>query len=110
MLLYSGKHEGVCPEYIQTDFSITGDSSAVFFFDYSGSLLTPAPYFFLHPLTRVHTQPQVPQFLLEAGFQKIACTQPRRIACISLAKRVGYETLNEYSSEIAYQVSEWSVW
>lgn len=48
---------------------------------------------------------QVPQFLLEAGFQKIACTQPRRIACISLAKRVSYETMNEYGTEIAYQVS-----
>uniref|UniRef100_A0A2C9JVF9 RNA helicase n=1 Tax=Biomphalaria glabrata TaxID=6526 RepID=A0A2C9JVF9_BIOGL len=47
---------------------------------------------------------QVPQYLLEAGYQKIACTQPRRIACISLAKRVGYETLNEYGSEVAYQV------
>eukprot|EP00731_Ephydatia_muelleri_P016761 Em0009g1185a len=47
---------------------------------------------------------QVPQYLLEAGFGKIACTQPRRIACISLAKRVGYETLSEYGTEIAYQV------
>ncbi|XP_055878835.1 probable ATP-dependent RNA helicase DHX34 isoform X1 [Biomphalaria glabrata] len=47
---------------------------------------------------------QVPQYLLEAGYHKIACTQPRRIACISLAKRVGYETLNEYGSEVAYQV------
>lgn len=57
---------------------------------------------------------QVPRYLMEAGFQKIACTQPRRIACISLAKRVGYEMLNEYGSEIAYQVkqggpSTWSV-
>lgn len=49
---------------------------------------------------------QVPQYLLAKGVNKIACTQPRRIACISLAKRVGYETLNEYGSEIAYQVSE----
>ena len=49
---------------------------------------------------------QVPQYLLEAGFGKIACTQPRRIACISLAKRVGYETLSEYGTEIAYQVWE----
>ena len=48
---------------------------------------------------------QVPQYLLAKGVNKIACTQPRRIACISLAKRVGYETLNEYGSEIAYQVS-----
>ncbi len=47
---------------------------------------------------------QVPQYLLGAGFEKIACTQPRRIACISLAKRVGYETLSEYRSEIAFQV------
>ena len=47
---------------------------------------------------------QVPQYLLEAGFSKVACTQPRRIACISLAKRVAYETLNEYGSQVAYQV------
>ena len=47
---------------------------------------------------------QVPQYLLAAGFKHIACTQPRRIACISLAKRVGLETLNEYGSEIAFQV------
>ena len=47
---------------------------------------------------------QVPQYLLQAGFTNIACTQPRRIACISLAKRVSYETLNEYGSEVAYQV------
>ena len=47
---------------------------------------------------------QVPQYLLEGGFTNIACTQPRRIACISLSKRVGYETLNEYGSEVAYQV------
>ncbi|XP_060072123.1 probable ATP-dependent RNA helicase DHX34 [Ylistrum balloti] len=47
---------------------------------------------------------QVPQYLMAAGFTNIACTQPRRIACISLSKRVGYETLNEYGSEVAYQV------
>ena len=47
---------------------------------------------------------QVPQYLLAGGFKKVACTQPRRIACISLSKRVGYETLNEYGSEVAYQV------
>lgn len=47
---------------------------------------------------------QVPQYLLSAGYTGIACTQPRRIACISLSKRVGYETLNEYGSEVAYQV------
>ena len=47
---------------------------------------------------------QVPQYLLEAGFKQMACTQPRRIACISLAKRVSYETMNEYGSEVAFQV------
>jgi len=31
---------------------------------------------------------QVPQYLLKHGFRKIAVTQPRRIASISLAKRV----------------------
>ncbi|CAF4224762.1 unnamed protein product, partial [Rotaria sordida] len=46
---------------------------------------------------------QIPRFLLEAGFDKIACTQPRRIACISLAKRVSYETLNEYDNQVGYQ-------
>ncbi|KAG1519546.1 hypothetical protein G6F52_008518 [Rhizopus delemar] len=47
---------------------------------------------------------QVPQILMKAGFDKIACTQPRRIACSSLARRVSYETLNEYGSKVAYQV------
>ena len=47
---------------------------------------------------------QVPQYLLSAGHTHIACTQPRRIACISLSRRVAYETLNEYGSEVAYQV------
>ncbi|KAI7886742.1 P-loop containing nucleoside triphosphate hydrolase protein [Lichtheimia hyalospora FSU 10163] len=41
---------------------------------------------------------------MQAGYRKIACTQPRRIACSSLARRVSYETLNEFGSEIAYQV------
>ena len=49
---------------------------------------------------------QVPQYLLHSGFTAIACTQPRRIACISLSKRVGYETLNEYGSQVGYQVRE----
>ncbi|KAJ3038261.1 DEAH (Asp-Glu-Ala-His) box polypeptide 34 [Rhizophlyctis rosea] len=47
---------------------------------------------------------QVPQYLLAAGFDKIVCTQPRRIACYSLARRVSYESLDIYGSEIAYQV------
>lgn len=34
----------------------------------------------------------------------IACTQPRRIACISLAKRVAFETLSENLNTIGYQI------
>ncbi len=47
---------------------------------------------------------RIPRYLLESGCENIACTQPRRIACMSLAKRVSYETLNEFRSEVAYQV------
>lgn len=43
---------------------------------------------------------QVPQYLLSAGFSNIGCTQPRRIACISLAKRVSVESLNQYGSKV----------
>ncbi|XP_055022794.1 probable ATP-dependent RNA helicase DHX34 isoform X2 [Boleophthalmus pectinirostris] len=47
---------------------------------------------------------QVPQYLLSSGFTQIACTQPRRIACISLAKRVSFESLNQYGSQVGYQI------
>ncbi|KAK3570644.1 hypothetical protein QTP86_024558, partial [Hemibagrus guttatus] len=47
---------------------------------------------------------QVPQYLLGSGFNHIACTQPRRIACISLAKRVSFESLNQYGSKVSYQI------
>ncbi|XP_034943062.1 probable ATP-dependent RNA helicase DHX34 [Chelonus insularis] len=47
---------------------------------------------------------QVPQYLYSAGFGRIACTQPRRIACISLAKRVAFETLTENLNEVGYQI------
>ncbi|XP_018310380.1 probable ATP-dependent RNA helicase DHX34 isoform X2 [Mycetomoellerius zeteki] len=47
---------------------------------------------------------QIPRYLYEAGFQKIACTQPRRIACISLAKRVAFETLSDNLSRVGYQI------
>lgn len=36
------------------------------------------------------------------GFQ--ACTQPRRIACVSLSKRVARETLTQYGPEVGYQI------
>lgn len=47
---------------------------------------------------------QVPQYLYRAGYQSIACTQPRRIACISLSKRVAHEMLCEFSTEVGYQI------
>ncbi|KAK0405401.1 hypothetical protein QR680_017972 [Steinernema hermaphroditum] len=47
---------------------------------------------------------QLPRYLLEAGYGKIACTQPRRIACTALAKRVAFETLNQYGNKVAYQI------
>ncbi|XP_053209462.1 probable ATP-dependent RNA helicase DHX34 isoform X2 [Panonychus citri] len=47
---------------------------------------------------------QVPQYLLEAGYTNIACTQPRRIACISLCKRVTFETADAFGSLIGYQI------
>lgn len=47
---------------------------------------------------------QVPQYLFQAGYQSIACTQPRRIACISLSKRVAHEMLCEFGTEVGYQI------
>eukprot|EP00903_Cladosiphon_okamuranus_P010703 g10115.t2 len=47
---------------------------------------------------------QVPQYLLEAGYGRVACTQPRRISAMGLCRRVSYETLHEHGSEVAYQV------
>lgn len=49
---------------------------------------------------------QVPQYLLSAGFSHIACTQPRRIACISLAKRVSFESLNQFGSKVCNEGSD----
>ncbi|XP_068273657.1 probable ATP-dependent RNA helicase DHX34 isoform X1 [Nyctibius grandis] len=47
---------------------------------------------------------QVPQYLLAAGYSHVACTQPRRIACVSLARRVGFESLNQYGNQVGYQI------
>lgn len=33
-----------------------------------------------------------------------ACTQPRRIACVSLSKRVAYEMLTQFESKVGYQI------
>ncbi|XP_068154752.1 probable ATP-dependent RNA helicase DHX34 [Drosophila tropicalis] len=47
---------------------------------------------------------QVPQFLYEFGFKSIACTQPRRLACVSLSKRVAHELLDDYGSKVGFQI------
>lgn len=46
----------------------------------------------------------MPQYLYQAGYQSIACTQPRRIACISLSKRVSHEMLCQFGTEVGYQI------
>lgn len=54
---------------------------------------------------------QLPQFLFEAGYGNpgspnpgmIAVTQPRRVAAVSMAKRVGDE-LGQYSNQVSYQI------
>ncbi|KAH8695084.1 putative DEAH-box RNA helicase [Talaromyces proteolyticus] len=54
---------------------------------------------------------QLPQFLFEAGFGHpdspnpgmIAVTQPRRVAAVSMSKRVGDE-LGQYSDRVSYQI------
>lgn len=54
---------------------------------------------------------QLPQFLFEAGFGSpespnpgmVAVTQPRRVAAVSMAKRVATE-LGDYGDRVAYQI------
>ncbi|QKX57068.1 uncharacterized protein TRUGW13939_04176 [Talaromyces rugulosus] len=54
---------------------------------------------------------QLPQFLFEAGYGHpdspnpgmIAVTQPRRVAAVSMSKRVGDE-LGQYSNRVSYQI------
>uniref|UniRef100_A0A1I7WZ41 Helicase C-terminal domain-containing protein n=1 Tax=Heterorhabditis bacteriophora TaxID=37862 RepID=A0A1I7WZ41_HETBA len=53
---------------------------------------------------------QVPQYLINHGYTGIACTQPRRIACTALSRRVAYETLSAYGSDIAYQIRLVKFW
>lgn len=33
-----------------------------------------------------------------------ACTQPRRLACVSLSKRVAHELLDDYGSKVGFQI------
>lgn len=46
---------------------------------------------------------KIPQFLLEQGY-RIACTQPRRVAAISLAKRVAMERKTKVGDVVGYAV------
>lgn len=51
---------------------------------------------------------QVPQFLVEHGYTKdgkiIACTQPRRVAAISVAKRVAEEMDVQLGAQVGYSI------
>ncbi|XP_032083421.1 probable ATP-dependent RNA helicase DHX34 isoform X2 [Thamnophis elegans] len=47
---------------------------------------------------------QVPQFLLAAGYAHVACTQPRRLACVALAQRVARESLGRFGEQVGYQI------
>ncbi len=51
---------------------------------------------------------QLPQFLHEAGFtangQKIGCTQPRRVAAMSVAARVADEMGTKVGYEVGYSI------
>ena len=47
---------------------------------------------------------QIPQLLLRAGYGRLLCTQPRRLAAMALARRVQLETQGEYGEGVGYQV------
>lgn len=51
---------------------------------------------------------QIPQLILENGFtregQIIACTQPRRVAAISVAQRVAAEMDVKLGEEVGYSI------
>lgn len=47
---------------------------------------------------------QIPQFLIEAGYQRVVCTQPRRVAARSVAERVAAERGCSIGSEVGYAI------
>eukprot|EP00966_Prymnesium_polylepis_P210965 4885311-Prymnesium_polylepis.1 len=51
---------------------------------------------------------QVPQYLFESGFceggQKVGCTQPRRVAAMSVAKRVADEVGCKLGNDVGYSI------
>ena len=54
------------------------------------------------------TRPQIPQFVVEAGYtagkQLVACTQPRRVAAMSVAKRVAEEMDVPLGEAVGYSI------
>lgn len=51
---------------------------------------------------------QMPQYLLEAGYckdgKKVGCTQPRRVAAMSVAARVAEETNTKLGADVGYSI------
>ena len=50
---------------------------------------------------------QIPQYLHEAGYSKlgkIGCTQPRRVAAMSVAARVAQEVGCKLGNEVGYSI------
>lgn len=50
---------------------------------------------------------QIPQYLHEAGYSKagcIGCTQPRRVAAMSVAARVATEVGCKLGAEVGYSI------
>jgi HrpA-like RNA helicase len=54
-----------------------------------------------------HTK-QIPQFVVEAGFTRggkcVTCTQPRRVAAMSVSRRVADEMDVEIGAEVGYSI------
>lgn len=59
---------------------------------------------------------QVPQFLLESGARRVVVTQPRRVAAVTLARRVAAERGEEVGQAVGYAIQaregppQWPVW
>ena len=47
---------------------------------------------------------QIPQYLVEEGFGRICCTQPRRVAAMSVAARVAEEMDVKLGKEVGYSI------
>ena len=66
-----------------------------------------------HAINLVHraSPPQIPQFVVEAGYTAgasagkcVACTQPRRVAAMSVSRRVAEEMDVEIGQEVGYNI------